>query len=59
MYIDGNERSHVGEYRKRFLERMGNYQKRVLVYSGENCEIIQFPEQRLLVMVEHEESCFS
>ena len=45
MYIDGHERADVVEYRKRILERMSNYQKRMFVYSGDNCEIIQLPCQ--------------
>jgi hypothetical protein len=63
LYNDGHERSDVVNYQERFLERFEEYEKRMIVYSGEFMEDVIKPSlapgQRPLVLVTHDESCFS
>lgn len=62
MYFDGHERPDVVEYRKKFLDEMEIFQKRMPIYEGESMEIRKDPELpgdvKTLIMVVHDESCF-
>ncbi|CAG8778034.1 31646_t:CDS:2, partial [Racocetra persica] len=44
MYMDGHEQADVLAYRKLFLERMVNYEKKMISFSGENIEIETWPD---------------
>lgn len=61
--VDGHEREDVVKYRETFLERMSNYEKRMLKFIGEDCEVALRPDlpedTRPLVLVVQDESCFS
>lgn len=61
-YIDGHERVDVVDYRKKFLERMDDYQKRMPIYTGDTMETRIVPElandTKPLILVVHDESCF-
>lgn len=62
-YIDGHERADVIEYREHFLNRMTEYEKRMVKFVGDDCEIALRPKlndgDRLLVAVVQDESCFA
>ena len=62
-YVDGHERDDVVRYRKAFLERMTDYQSRMVKYSGDDMNEEEqpdlLPSQRRLILVTHDESCFS
>lgn len=62
MYLDGHERADVVDYRKKFLLRMDEYQKRMPVYVGDEMETTILPELsddvKPLIFVVHDESCF-
>lgn len=65
MYIDGHEREDVTEYRKGFVERWKEYEKRFIIY-GNDGKVISTPTgfpvpQGLrfrLILVTHDESTF-
>ena len=61
-YLDGHERADVVEYRKKFLLRMDEYQKRMPIYIGDDMETVIIPElpddMKPLTYVVHDESCF-
>ena len=63
VYNDGHEREDVVQYRELFLRRMEGYQRRMATFVDENLEIVIEPElndgERKLVLVTHDESCFS
>lgn len=65
MYIDGHEREDVVEYRKGFVERWKEYEKRFVIYDN-NGKVVSTPTgfpvpQGLrfrLILVTHDESTF-
>ena len=61
--VDGHERPDVVDYRKRFLDRMKEYERRMYQYIGDDCETAIRPELdetvKPLIFVVHDESCFS
>jgi hypothetical protein len=63
LYFDGHERDDVIEYRSRFLDEMLEYQRRMFTYTGDDMEIAIRPDlrdgERPLILVTHDESCFS
>ena len=63
LYNDGHERPDVVRYREKFLKRFEDYEKLMIAYSGEFMEHAVMPSlapgQRPLVLVTHDESCFS
>ena len=63
LYIDGHERPDVVSYRDAFLERMSNYEKFFFKYEGEDMATVINPDlhpgERPLILVTHDESCFS
>jgi hypothetical protein len=63
LYTDGHERSDVVRYREHFLERFELYEKRMIQYEGDFMETPISPSlcsgERPLVLVTHDESCFS
>ena len=63
LYIDGHERPDVVSYRDAFLERMSNYEKFLFKYEGEDMATVINPDlnpgERPLILVTHDESCFS
>ena len=67
MYVDGHERADVVQYRTEFLERMLEYEKRMTKYEDKivddgilvAVEPILDKGVRRLVLVTHDESCFS
>ena len=64
LYNDGHERADVVEYRKKFLLRFEEYETRMTTYDGEFMQNVHPPPldssgQRPLVLVTHDESCFS
>ena len=63
LYFDGHERGDVVAYRKKFLDEMASYQKRMFTYVGDNLETAIRPEPRdgeqPIILVTHDESCFS
>jgi hypothetical protein len=65
MYIDGHEREDVVNYRKEFIERWKEYEKRMVTYdNGGNIQTTPkgFPVQQgarfRLILVTHDESTF-
>ena len=62
LYTDGHERDDVVRYRTEFLQRMSQYERRMLQYSGNFMEEETNPQlregERRLVLVTHDESCF-
>lgn len=62
-YVDGHERPDVVQYRDEFLIRMEVYQKRMIRFIGDDCEIALRPEleegEPLLIMLVQDESCFA
>src|SRR4051794_27135484 len=44
MYIDGHEREDVVAYQKIFLERIGELEYRMPIFSGDNLEKVTWPE---------------
>ncbi|KIJ36225.1 hypothetical protein M422DRAFT_96515, partial [Sphaerobolus stellatus SS14] len=65
MYIDGHEREDVVEYRKGFLERWKEYEKRMIIYdnhgniiSTPNGPAIPLQVRFKLILVTHDESTF-
>lgn len=63
LYNDGHERPDVVKYRDNFLLRFEHYEKRMIQYEGEFMEKVVMPvlapDERPLVLVTHDESCFS
>lgn len=63
LYTDGHERPDVVRYRELFLERFELYEKRMIQYEGDFMEFPIPPSlptgERPLVLVTHDESCFS
>lgn len=67
MYVDGHERADVVQYRSEFLERMLKYEKRMTKYKDKPVDDgilvavdpILDEGVRRLVLVTHDESCFS
>lgn len=61
--VDGHERDDVVRYRKKFLDRMAEYEKRMLKFVGDDCEVGFRPDLeeavRPLVLVVQDESCFA
>lgn len=65
MYIDGHEREDVVEYRKRFVERWREYEKRFVTY-GNDGNVLSTPTgfpvpqgvRFRLILVTHDESTF-
>lgn len=65
MYIDGHERDDVVEYRKGFLERWKEYEKRFVIYDN-NGNVLSTPTgfpvpqgvRFRLILVTHDESTF-
>jgi hypothetical protein len=61
--VDGHERADVVAYRKQFLDRMEQYERRMIKFIGEDCETALRPElaenARPLVLVVQDESCFA
>ena len=65
MYIDGHEREDVVEYRKGFIERWKEYEKRFVIYDN-NGNVLSTPTgfpvpqgvQFRLILVTHDESTF-
>jgi hypothetical protein len=65
MYIDGHERDDVVEYRKRFVERWREYEKRFIIY-GNDGNVLSTPTgfpvpqgvRFWLILVTHDESTF-
>ena len=65
MYIDGHEREDVVEYRKGFVERWKEYEKRFVIYDN-NGNVLSTPTgfpvpqgiQFCLILVTHDESTF-
>jgi hypothetical protein len=65
MYIDGHEREDVVEYRKGFVERWKEYEKRFIIYGNEGSVLLTptgFPVPQgmrfRLILVTHDESTF-
>jgi hypothetical protein len=64
MYVDGHERDDVVEYRKKFVERWKEYEKRFIIYDNDgniHSTPTGFPvPQRAfrLILVTHDESTF-
>ena len=62
-YVDGHERPDVVEYRNAFLDRMAEFERRFVKYSGEDMMTETPPDlvpgESRLVLVTHDESCFS
>ena len=64
MYIDGHEREDVVEYRKAFVTRWKEYEKRFVIYDNDGHEISRpegfaVPGVRFrLILVTHDESTF-
>lgn len=62
LYMDGNERAGVVDYRMCFLNEMEIYLKMMHVWVGDEMETRIMPEileeTRPLIMVIHDESCF-
>ena len=63
LYFDGHERPDVVKYRARFLDEIASYQRRMFTYVGDDLETAIHPElrddERPIVLVTHDESCFS
>lgn len=63
LYFDGHERGDVVAFRKKFLNEMASYQKRMFTYVGDDLETAIRPELRdgeqPIILVTHDESCFS
>jgi hypothetical protein len=65
MYIDGHEREDVVEYRRRFIERWKEYEKRFIIY-GNDGNVLSTPTgfavpqgvRFRLILVTHDESTF-
>jgi hypothetical protein len=65
MYIDGHERDDVVEYRKGFVERWKEYEKRFVIYDN-NGNVLSTPTgfpvpqgvRFRLILVTHDESTF-
>jgi hypothetical protein len=65
MYIDGHEREDVVEYRRRFVERWKEYEKRFVIY-GNDGNVLSTPTgfavpqgvRFRLILVTHDESTF-
>ena len=55
MYFDGHEREDVVAYRKTFVEKLSNLDRRC-IYSGH--EPILYPNEKPLIIVHHDESTF-
>jgi hypothetical protein len=65
MYIDGHERKDVVEYRKGFVDRWKEYEKRFVIYGNDGNVISTptgFPVSQgmrfRLILVTHDESTF-
>lgn len=64
MYIDGHEREDVVDYRKKFVERWKDYEKRFVIFNNEGQVVSQpqgfaVPGVRFrLILVTHDESTF-
>ncbi|GBB88203.1 hypothetical protein RclHR1_14740003 [Rhizophagus clarus] len=62
IYVDGHKRKDVVAYQKKFLEVIDRYQKLMLKFIGEKCEIQVNPElkngERLHILVIHDETTF-
>jgi hypothetical protein len=63
LYNDGHERPDVVRYREKFLMRFESYERRMIRYEGEFMEKVMISaltqDERHLVLVTHDESCFS
>lgn len=63
IYNDGHERSDVVAYREQFLHRFEEYERRMIQYEGDFMEKVVppvlLPNERPLILVTHDESCFS
>ena len=63
VYNDGHEREDVVQYREQFLQRMLVYERRMAKFVGDDMNTVIEPEladsERKLVLVTHDESCFS
>ena len=61
--VDGHERADVVAYRQKFLERMEQYERRMVKFIGDDCETALRLElaknERPLVLVVQDESCFA
>ena len=55
VYFDGHEREDVVAYRKTFVEKLSNLDRRC-IYSGH--EPILYPNEKPLIIVHHDESTF-
>ena len=62
-YVDGHERRDVVEYREQFLQRISEYETRMIRYVGDDCEHAIRPDLpdgiKPLVLVVQDESCFA
>lgn len=64
MYIDGHEQEDVVDYRKKFVQRWKEYEKRFVIYNNEGQVVSQLhgfavPGVRFrLILVTHDESTF-
>lgn len=63
VYTDGHEREDVVQYRELFLQRMDGYFRRTAKFVGDEMDTVIEPEladsERKLILVTHDESCFS
>ena len=62
-YVDGHERADVVQYREQFLQRISDYQTRMIHFVGDDCEHAIRPDLpddvKPLVLVVQDESCFA
>ncbi|GES93696.1 hypothetical protein RCL_jg27178.t1 [Rhizophagus clarus] len=62
IYVDGHKRKDVVAYQKKFLEVIDRYQKLMLKFIGEKCEIQVNPElkngKRLYILIIHDKTTF-
>src|ERR1044072_617719 len=58
MYMDGYEKEDVVAYRKIFLERMNELERKMSTFSEDNLEEIIWPDD-LLILIIYDECIFS